>query len=61
PWLASDAPKVLHDAKPQLKALRRAGADLRGIVFDAALAGWLIRPSFPDKTLGDLVERYLGE
>jgi len=29
-------------------------------LFDAALAGWLIRPSVPDKTLGDLVERYLG-
>ncbi|QAY61215.1 DNA polymerase I [Microbacterium protaetiae] len=61
PWLASDAPKVLSDAKPQLKALRRAGADLGGITFDVMIAGWLARPSFPDKTLGNLVERYLDE
>jgi DNA polymerase-1 len=61
PWLASGAPKVLHDAKGQLKALRRAGAQLNGLAFDTLLAGWLIRPSFPDKTLADLVDRYLGE
>lgn len=61
PWLASDAPKVLADAKPQLKAIRRAGADLDGIAFDVVLAGWLLRPSFPDKSLADLVDRYLGE
>ncbi len=61
PWLASPAPKVLHDAKPQLKALRRTGAELGGIAFDTLLAGYLLRPSFPDKTLGDLVERCLDE
>ena len=61
PWLASDAPKILHDAKGQVKALRRAGARLDGLAFDTLLAGWLIRPSFPDKSLADLVDRYLGE
>jgi DNA polymerase I len=61
PWLASDAPKVLADAKPQLKALLRAGAALESVAFDVILAGWLLRPSFPDKTLADLVDRYLGE
>ncbi|UWF76565.1 MULTISPECIES: DNA polymerase I [Microbacterium] len=60
-WLESDAPKVLHDAKPQVKALRRAGIRLRGLAGDTLLAGWLMRPSFPDKTLANLVERYLGE
>ncbi len=60
-WLASDRPKVLHDAKPQVKALRRAGADVRGVAFDTLLAGYLLRPSFPDKTLADLVDRYLQE
>ncbi|WP_454158426.1 DNA polymerase I [Microbacterium lacticum] len=60
-WLESDAPKVLTDAKPQVKALRRAGIALGGLAFDPILAGWLQRPSFPDKTLGDLVERYLDE
>ncbi len=60
-WLESDRPKVLHDAKPQVKALLRAGIRLGGLAYDTSLAGWLLRPSFPDKTLGDLVERYLGE
>jgi DNA polymerase-1 len=61
PWLESDSPKILHDAKPQLKALLRLGIRFDGLAYDTSLAGWLLRPSFPDKTLGDLVERYLGE
>jgi len=60
-WLASDAPKLLCDAKPQLKALRRTGSDLGGIVHDVLIAGWLARPALPDKTLGNLVERFLDE
>lgn len=61
PWLESASPKVLHDAKPQVKALLRLGIRFDGLAYDTSLAGWLLRPSFPDKTLGDLVERYLGE
>ncbi|MFJ4997008.1 DNA polymerase I [Microbacterium sp. NPDC088619] len=61
PWLESASPKVLHDAKPQVKALLRLGIRLQGLAYDTSLAGWLLRPSFPDKTLSDLVERYLGE
>jgi DNA polymerase-1 len=60
-WLASTAPKVMHDAKPQLKFLRRAGVDVAGVAHDTLIAGWLVRPSFPDKNLADLVDRYLGE
>nr|WP_208382627.1 DNA polymerase I [Microbacterium ulmi] len=60
-WLGSDAPKVLSDAKPQIKALRRAGVRVGGLAFDTIVAGWLLRPSFPDKTLADLVDRYLDE
>ncbi|MBO0979021.1 DNA polymerase I [Microbacterium sp. SD291] len=61
PWFESNAAKVLHDAKPQVKALLRLGIRFAGLAYDTSLAGWLLRPSFPDKTLGDLVERYLGE
>lgn len=61
PWLASDAPKAFADAKPQVKALRRAGLRVGGLAFDVIVAGWLLRPSFPDKTLADLVDRYLDE
>lgn len=60
-WLTSDAPKVLTDAKPQVKALRRAGIRLEGLAYDTLLAGWLLRPSFADKTLADLVGRFLDE
>jgi DNA polymerase-1 len=60
-WLASDAPKVFSDAKPQVKALRRAGQSIGGLAFDVILAGWLLRPSFPDKSLANLVDRYLDE
>lgn len=60
-WIESASPKVLHDAKPQVKALLRQGIRLGGLAYDTSLAGWLLRPSFPDKTLADLTERYLGE
>lgn len=61
PWLESDAQKVFNDAKPQIKALLRAGIRLGGLAYDTLLAGWLLRPSLPDKTLAHLVDRYLGE
>ncbi len=61
PWLSSDAPKVFSDAKLQVKALRRAGVSVGGLAFDTIITGWLLRPSFPDKTLADLVDRYLDE
>ena len=61
PWLSSDAPKVFSDAKLQVKALRRAGVTLGGLALDTIVTGWLLRPSFPDKTLADLVDRYLDE
>lgn len=60
-WLASDAPKIMTDAKPQLKALMRSGLAFDGLVVDTLVAGWLVRPILAEKTLGDLVERYLGE
>ncbi|MFC9561143.1 DNA polymerase I [Agromyces sp. NPDC056965] len=60
-WLASDSPKIMTDAKPQLKALMRSGLAFDGLVVDTLVAGWLVRPILAEKTLADLVERYLGE
>ena len=60
-WFSSPSPKVFSDAKPQVKALRRAGLTVDGLAFDTIVAGWLLRPSFPDKTLAHLVDRYLDE
>ena len=47
-------------APGQGAATRRRWASA-GLVFDTSVAGWLLRPSFPDKTLADLVDRYLNE
>ncbi|WP_285027285.1 DNA polymerase I [Plantibacter sp. ME-Dv--P-122b] len=60
-WLASDAPKIMHDAKPQLQAVTRAGLTVNGLGYDTAVAGWLLRPSGGDKTIADLITRYLDE
>ncbi len=60
-WLAGPSPKIMHDAKPQVKALTRAGLSLAGLAVDTLIAGWLLRPGGPDKTLADLVTRYLDE
>ncbi|ANP72774.1 DNA polymerase I [Cryobacterium arcticum] len=60
-WLAGPSPKVMHDAKPQVKALTRAGLPMDGLAIDTLVAGWLLRPGGPDKTLADLVKRYLDE
>ncbi|MBW4042298.1 MAG: DNA polymerase I [Acidobacteria bacterium] len=61
-WLAdADAPKLLHDAKTQLKALASSGLPLRGVVFDTLLAAWLLRPSGQEKTLAQVVDRFLQE
>ncbi|MCY7288913.1 MAG: DNA polymerase I [Cryobacterium sp.] len=60
-WLASDSPKIMHDAKRQLKALRRSNLDFSGLAFDTLIAGWLLRPGTPAKTLATLVTRYLDE
>ncbi|WP_375400215.1 DNA polymerase I [uncultured Amnibacterium sp.] len=60
-WLASDAPKVLHDAKTQLKALASSGLALHGVVFDTLLAAWLLRPGGTEKTLAQVVDFYLQE
>ncbi len=60
-WLASDAPKIMHDAKQQIKAMRRVNLPFSGLTVDTLVAGWLLRPGGPDKTLSDLVSRYLEE
>ncbi|MEH3034510.1 MAG: DNA polymerase I [Aeromicrobium erythreum] len=59
-WLAdADRPKVLHDAKGQLHALRAQGWAVRGLVADTALAAYLVRPDQRAYDLADLTVRYL--
>jgi len=60
-WLASGAPKIMTDAKGQLKALTRSGLAFDGLVLDTLVAGWMVRPILQEKSLADLVAFYLGE
>jgi DNA polymerase-1 len=61
-WLASDAPKLMHAAKPQIKVLRRAGLEVGGLRLDTTIAAWLVKPdSNADRSLAELVDRQLGE
>jgi DNA polymerase-1 len=59
-WLASDAPKFLFDGKAQLKALRKAGLELRGIAFDVTIAAWLVKPGGHSLDLTKQVYESLG-
>ena len=59
-WAADPAvPKVLHDAKGPLLALRARGIELAGIEHDTALAAYLVKPDQRSYDLADLVLRYL--
>ncbi|GAA3600227.1 DNA polymerase (POL I) [Agrococcus terreus] len=49
-WLASDAPKALHDVKAAIRALHRSGLELGGAVHDTRVAAWLTTPTAPPKT-----------
>ncbi len=60
-WLASGAPKYLYHAKPQFKALSRAGLVVDGLAFDTRLAGWLLRPGGGPQSLAEQVYDVLGE
>lgn len=60
-WLASDAPKLMHDAKPQVKALARAGVPFAGLAFDTQIGAWLLAPGGKEATLSDLTRKMLDE
>jgi len=60
-WLADQsAPKVVHDAKTALRALRATGHDLQGLVGDTAIMAHLLDSS-KSHSLNDLARRYLGQ
>lgn len=54
-WLASDRPKVLFDAKPQLKSLFAADVVVGGPTFDALIAAQLRRPQSSAKSFAEWV------
>ncbi|GGS34487.1 DNA polymerase [Actinokineospora fastidiosa] len=59
-WLSDPGrPKLAHDVKRSLHALRHRGWELHGLVTDTALAAYLVRPGQRTFSLDDLVLRYL--
>lgn len=53
-WLAGSSPKVVHDFKAALKSLSGRGLELRGIVDDTSISGYLIQPERRNYDLADL-------
>jgi DNA polymerase-1 len=60
-WLASSAPKYFFHAKPQFKALSRAGLVVDGLAFDTRIASWLVNPGAAAQSLAEQVYEVLGE
>ncbi len=60
-WLASGAPKYFFHAKPQFKALSRAGFVVDGLAFDTRIASWLVNPGAAAQSLAEQVYEVLGE
>lgn len=60
-WLASPAPKYFFHAKPQYKALSRAGFVIDGLAFDTRIASWLVKPGAAPQSLAEQVYEVLGE
>ncbi|MGH1562738.1 DNA polymerase I [Mumia sp. DW29H23] len=59
-WLGdAERPKVLHDAKGPILALRAQGWAVDGVASDTALAAYLARPDQRSYDLEDLALRYL--
>ncbi|MCL2199121.1 MAG: DNA polymerase I [Defluviitaleaceae bacterium] len=57
PWLVSDAPKYVYDAK---SVLRQVG-DVKNIVFDAMLAAYVLDPLRQTHSAADIADTYLQE
>ncbi|WP_431247557.1 DNA polymerase I [Leifsonia xyli] len=60
-WLATSAPKYFFHAKPQFKALSRAGFVVDGLAFDTRIASWLVKPGAAAQSLAEQVYEVLGE
>ncbi|MFF9562352.1 DNA polymerase I [Leifsonia sp. NPDC014704] len=60
-WLACSAPKYFFHAKPQFKALSRAGFVVDGLAFDTRIASWLVKPGAAPQSLAEQVYEVLGE
>jgi len=56
----ASVPKLMHDAKPMVRALLEADLDFDGLAFDTSLAGYVINPAERAPDLSDLAGTILG-
>ncbi|MCL1843754.1 MAG: DNA polymerase I [Defluviitaleaceae bacterium] len=61
PWLESDSPKWVYDAKSEIGHLRRHEIFVKNITFDAMLASYVLDALAPNSTPTDIAETYLRE
>ncbi|WIK59004.1 DNA polymerase I [Actinotignum urinale] len=59
-WLASSAPKIVHDAKTAWHACRGELWELNNVIVDTALYAYLLNPVAREYPLDTIVKRYLG-
>ncbi len=57
---AATPPRVCHDVKHHLRAMRRLGIALAGVDFDTMLAGFLVNPGRAEPSLEDLYHEHLA-
>ncbi|MDL2289005.1 DNA polymerase I, partial [Oscillospiraceae bacterium OttesenSCG-928-F05] len=55
-----ERPKILHDAKPLMSALLGRGIEVCGVVFDTALAAYVLSPADGNYTPGRVAGAYLN-
>jgi len=60
-WLTSNSPKITHDAKGPMLAFAAAGISFNGLIFDTAIASYVVSPGGRNFGLPDLVQRYLNK
>ena len=53
-------PKILHGAKPFIRALLERGIGFEGLSFDSALAAYLVNPASRSYSLAEVAETLLG-
>jgi len=61
PWLESDSPKWVYDAKSEIGRLRRYDIALRNITFDAMLAAYVLDALRQNNNISDIASTYLFE
>ncbi|MCL2388099.1 MAG: DNA polymerase I [Defluviitaleaceae bacterium] len=61
PWLESDRPKWVYDAKSEIMRFSRYGIILQGVTFDAMLAAYVLDAMQENNGISDIALNYLNE